>query len=67
MLLSAEGFRFLILPVQLTPFPVYPGLHVQAFSVVTESIGVALMLFCLTLVYVYVSYSFIERIDLLRR
>ena len=27
--LSAEGFRFLILPVQLTPFPVYPGLHVQ--------------------------------------
>ena len=27
--LSAEGFRFLILPVQLTPFPVNPGLHVQ--------------------------------------
>ena len=27
--LSAEGFHFLILPVQLTPFPVYPGLHVQ--------------------------------------
>ena len=27
--LSAEGFRFLILPVQLTPFPLYPGLHVQ--------------------------------------
>ena len=27
--LPAEGFRFLILPVQLTPFPVYPGLHVQ--------------------------------------
>ena len=27
--LSAEGFRFLFLPVQLTPFPVNPGLHVQ--------------------------------------
>ena len=27
--ISAGGFRFLILPVQLTPFPVYPGLHVQ--------------------------------------
>ena len=27
--LSAEGFRFLILPVQLKPFPVNPGLHVQ--------------------------------------
>ena len=27
--LSAEGFRFVILPVQLTPFPVNPGLHVQ--------------------------------------
>ena len=27
--LSAEGFRFPILPVQLTPFPVNPGLHVQ--------------------------------------
>ena len=27
--LSAEGFRFFILPEQLTPFPVYPGLHVQ--------------------------------------
>ena len=27
--LSAEGVHFLILPVQLTPFPVYPGLHVQ--------------------------------------
>ena len=27
--LSAEGFHFVILPVQLTPFPVYPGLHVQ--------------------------------------
>ena len=27
--LSAEGFRFVILPVQLTPFPINPGLHVQ--------------------------------------
>ena len=27
--LSAEGFRFLILPLQLTPFPLYAGLHVQ--------------------------------------
>ena len=27
--LSAEGFRVLILPAQLTPFPVNPGLHVQ--------------------------------------
>ena len=66
-MLSAGGFRFLILPVQLTPFPVYPGLHViiitlfisiallsyvqgactnvRAFSVVTESIGVAVMPF----------------------
>ena len=29
LVISAEGFRFLILPVQLTPFPIYPGLHVQ--------------------------------------
>ena len=29
LVLSAEGFCFLILPVQLTPFPVNPGLHVQ--------------------------------------
>ena len=29
LVLSAEGFRFLFLPVQLTPFPVNPGLHVQ--------------------------------------
>ena len=27
--LSAQGFRFLILPVQLTPFPYTSGLHVQ--------------------------------------
>ena len=27
--LSAEGSRFFILPVQLTPFLLYPGLHVQ--------------------------------------
>ena len=27
--LSAEGFRSVILPVQLTPFPINPGLHVQ--------------------------------------
>ena len=27
--ISAGGFRFLILPLQLTPSPVYPGLHVQ--------------------------------------
>ena len=29
LVLSAEGFCFLILPVQLPPFPVNPGLHVQ--------------------------------------
>ena len=29
LVISAEGFRFLILPVQLTPFPIYPGSHVQ--------------------------------------
>ena len=28
-MLSAEGFHFLILPVQLTAFLVYPGLYVQ--------------------------------------
>ena len=27
--LSVDGLRFLILPVQLTPFPVNSGLHVQ--------------------------------------
>ena len=27
--LSAEGFRFRILPVQLTRFPLYAGLYVQ--------------------------------------
>ena len=27
--LSVDGFRFLILSVQLTPFPVNSGLHVQ--------------------------------------
>ena len=27
--LSADAFRFLIVPVQLTPFPVNSGLHVQ--------------------------------------
>ena len=31
-LLSAEGFRCLILPVQLKPFPKYPGLHVQLYK-----------------------------------
>ena len=30
--LSAEGFCFLILPVQLTPFPVNPGLHLQVYE-----------------------------------
>ena len=29
LVLSAEGFCVLILPVQLTLFPVNPGLHVQ--------------------------------------
>ena len=56
-MLSAEGFCFLILPVQLMPFTIYPDSHVQinikAFSVFAESIGDAVMRLYLTLVDVF--------------